>query len=266
MSPAIQTLESFLPAAARGIVSIVGAGGKTSLMFHLARMLSEAGQKVLTTTTTKIYEPTSDQSATVLIGSNPQDILSQAAARPGRPAHLTAAAARMGAEGKLKGFAPDAIDLLAASGMFDWILVEADGAARRPLKAPAEHEPVIPVCSKVVIAVAGLDALGTPLEETGVFRAELAAARMGLPLGESITASALCRLISHPLGSFKDVPETASCVMFLNKADTPARREVAAEIAAELEKQPRPVVDVLLAGEAQEALTIHAAYSFANRT
>lgn len=265
MSAALQPLACILPAAARGVVSIVGAGGKTSLMFHLARLLSEAGQKVLTTTTTKIYVPTPDQSTTVWVADDPQAILSQATAGPGQPSHLTAAAARIDAEGKLKGFAPDAIDLFAASGLFDWILVEADGAARRPLKAPGDHEPVIPAGSTVVIAVVGLDALDSPLSEAGVFRADLAAARMGLQLGADITPGALCRLINHPLGLFKDTPNAALRVLFLNKTDTPARRAVAAAITTELANQLLPAADILVAGQALESLLIHAAYHFADR-
>jgi len=37
-----------------GVITIVGAGGKTSMMFQLAKVLSSAGDTVLTTTTTKI--------------------------------------------------------------------------------------------------------------------------------------------------------------------------------------------------------------------
>lgn len=261
MSAFIQPLECIFPAGSRGILSLVGAGGKTSLMFHLARLLCATGQKVLTTTTTKIYVPTPAQSETVLVASDPQAILLQAAALTGKTAHITAAAARIDAEeGKLKGFAPEAIELFAASGLFDWILVEADGAARHPLKAPAAHEPVIPPNSNVVIAVAGLDALATPLSEAGVFRADLAAARMGLKAGECITENALCRLISHPLGFFKGAPDGALRVLFLNKADTQERRAAAARIATKLEKHPLPVVDKLLVGQALEALIIHAVF------
>ena len=36
------------------VISLVGGGGKTTLMFALARELSLSGQKVITTTTTRI--------------------------------------------------------------------------------------------------------------------------------------------------------------------------------------------------------------------
>lgn len=41
-------------------VGITGSGGKTSLMFLLAKELSKKG-RVLVTTTTKIYEPLKDK-------------------------------------------------------------------------------------------------------------------------------------------------------------------------------------------------------------
>ena len=40
----------------------------------------------------------------------------------------------------------------------DVLLVEADGAKRKPLKVPAEHEPVIPEDTDMVIGIAGASA------------------------------------------------------------------------------------------------------------
>ena len=61
-----------------GVVSLVGAGGKTSLMFKLARELSMAGEPVLTTTTTKILEPSRDQSAHLILSNSVSNMLKQA--------------------------------------------------------------------------------------------------------------------------------------------------------------------------------------------
>ena len=63
-----------------GVVSLVGAGGKTSLMFRLARELTKAGGTVLTTTTTKIFEPTPDQAARVILAESASGLLTQAQA------------------------------------------------------------------------------------------------------------------------------------------------------------------------------------------
>ncbi len=254
------TIDSILPLASRGVLSLTGGGGKTSFMFHLARLLNAAGKTVLTTTTTKIFHPTASQSETVLIDCEPAEILKQAAGCLERTGHVTAAAERMDSAGKLKGFAPEMIGFFEDSELFDWILVEADGSARRPLKAPAEHEPVIPGNSNIHVAVAGLEVLGRPLTEELVFRAELAGERMGLEERELITEFALARLIAHPLGLFKGAPSRAERYIFLNKADDPARCEAAGRIATLLRQSPRPVAEAVIVGQALESIRVHACH------
>ncbi len=89
-----------------GVISIVGGGGKTSLMFHLARQLAYSGKRVLTTTTTKILTPSAEQSETLLISQDPQIILRKAEAHEGAGVHLSAAAAYLPQSDKLEGFPP----------------------------------------------------------------------------------------------------------------------------------------------------------------
>ncbi|TWJ13191.1 putative selenium-dependent hydroxylase accessory protein YqeC [Geobacter argillaceus] len=244
----------------RGVMSFVGGGGKTSLMFHLARQLALAGMRVLTTTTTKIFVPTAEQSATVLVARDPHEVLEQAATGHGATRHLTAAAERMADTGKLKGFAPEAIATFVESGRFDWILVEADGAARRPLKAPADHEPVIPEETTILIAVAGLEVVGSPLGEELVFRSGLAGELMGLSPGECITEQAMARLIAHPQGAFKGAPAESRRFVFLNKADTLPRREAATRVAGELQRQAPHAAEAVIVGQALDGISIHAVH------
>jgi probable selenium-dependent hydroxylase accessory protein YqeC len=226
-------------------------------MFHLARLLVQSGKKVLTTTTTKILVPTTEQSETVLVAADPATILSQAAPLLSASRQITAAAALMDDGVKLKGFAPEAIRTFTGSGLFDWILVEADGAAKRPLKAPAGHEPVIPSGTTVLVAVAGLEVVGEPLSEELVFRSGLAGQLMDLSDGETITVAALARLLAHPSGAFKDAPPRARRFIFLNKADTPLRRAAGAEIAGLLGRDPCPVAESVIVGQALDGIRIH---------
>jgi len=240
-----------------GVLSLVGGGGKTSLMFHLARILSGAGKRVLTTTTTKIRFPTPEQSQTVLVDPDPDAILLQTSRCLSTTFHLSAAAARLPDAGKLQGFAPSEICRFRDSGLFDWILIEADGSARRPLKAPAAHEPALAPETSVLVAVAGLEVIGAPFSEETVFRSELAGLIMGLAEGETITARALARLLAHPAGAFKDAPPLARRFIFLNKADTPERRAAGCEVAELLRQPPHPVAEALLVGQALEGILIH---------
>ncbi len=252
-------IEKVLCREPTGILSLVGGGGKTSIMFHLARQLAAAGKKVLTTTTTKIFYPTAEQSERVLINTDPESILRQISSSR-FTGHITAASEPLANGSKLKGFSSEAISIFDKSGLFDWILVEADGSARRPLKAPEEHEPVIPANSTVLVAVAGLEVLGRHLSEEIVFRSSLAGILMGISENESITESALVKLFCHPLGAFKGAPEQARRFIFLNKADDLKRREAASRIATLLRQDPQPVAESLLVGQALNGVKVHAEY------
>ena len=184
-----------------GVVAFVGAGGKTSLMFRIANELSKAGESVLSTTTTKIFMPNRNQSPHVILADNPEELLKKAKCLLGENLHLSAAAGQSRSQGKMVGFAPEFIDVLFKAGMFRWILVEADGAAGRPLKVPASYEPVVPSCSRWFIGVVGLNCIGKPLEERWVSRPEIYAEITGLKRGESVTAASIASAIIHEKGS-----------------------------------------------------------------
>ena len=255
MTASCYPLEQILCTEQRGVVSLTGGGGKTSLLFHLAHALAQTGKKVLTTTTTKILVPSPEQSRTVIIDANPEKIVHLAASHVVPGTHITVAAHK-DQNDKLHGFAPEAIRVFKDSGLFDWILIEADGAARRPLKAPAEHEPVISPDTTVLVAVAGLEVLGQPLSEKLVFRSDLAGPLMGLAVGEVITVAALSRLFAHPRGLFKGAPPLARRFIFLNKADSAERCESGSWVAEYLRQQAPPPAETLIVGQALNGVRV----------
>lgn len=214
-----------------GVVSLVGAGGKTSLMYRLARELAGAGQSVLTTTTTHIHPPAAEQCALCILAPTAEEILARAAGALGAHRHITAAAGRAGESGKLRGLAPEEVDRLQAARVFDWIIVEADGAAGRPIKAPAGHEPVIPAGTGWLVGLVGLAALGRPCVDQWVFRPAAFARLTGLAPGAAVTAEAVAAVLGHGLGVLKGAPARSRCLAFLNQADGPDRRAAGARIA-----------------------------------
>ena len=109
-----------------GVVSIVGAGGKTAMMFRLARELAVKGDRVLTTTTTQIRIPMKRQSSIVLPCESVDTFLNQARVLVRRGCHITAGRRILQFQHKLIGFVPGAIDRIWQSGVFRWIIVEAD--------------------------------------------------------------------------------------------------------------------------------------------
>jgi len=119
-------------------------------------------------------------------------------------------------------------------GGVDNVLVEADGARGRSLKAPAEHEPVVPPAATLVVAVVGMDVLGKPLGDRVVHRADRAAEIIHAPLGTPLRASHIAVLLAHPEGGRKGVPGTARFVVFLNKVHDEATLSGARAIASRL--------------------------------
>lgn len=222
------------------VISLVGAGGKTSLMFRLARELASSGDTVLTTTTTKISELEATQNSAAVVSGSAGTLLKRAEDLLTVHAHMTVV--RDSYNGKLVGYKAGDIDRLWQSGLFRWIIVEADGAARLPLKVPDAHEPVIPGCSHWVIGIAGLTAFNKPLSDQWVFRTALFKQLTGLRSGDRITAAAIAASLCQPAGIFKGSPPTARQVVFLNQADTPERRANGRSIIASLADQPRKVL------------------------
>jgi len=100
------------------------------------------------------------------------------------------------------------------------LLIEADGARQKPLKAWAEHEPPIPSFVEQVLQVAGLSGLGKLLDDESVHRPELFSKLSGLQVGEAITPEALIRVLGHTEGGLKNSPSGARRVTLLNQADT----------------------------------------------
>jgi molybdenum cofactor cytidylyltransferase len=114
------------------------------------------------------------------------------------------------------------------------LLIEADGARQKPLKAWAEHEPPVPSFAEQVIHVVGLSALGTSLNDKNVHRSEAFSALSGLRIGDSITPNALIRVLAHAASGFKNIPPTARKVLLLNQAETAALQGIAHGLAHSL--------------------------------
>ena len=241
------------------VISLVGGGGKTTLMFALARELVSRGNFVITTTTTKILEPSPAETPLLLVEADEKQMLRLLLHNVDNYQHITLASEKL-SSGKLKGISPELVVKLAELNQVSYIIVEADGAARKSLKAPNPTEPVIPHNTSLVIPMVGIDAVGCRLTKENVFRPETVSKLLGLPLGEVVSAEAIALLITHPQGIIKGSPAQARIIPFINKVDLeeglPKARELASKILAmghpQIEqvilgqaKSPEPVVEVI---------------------
>lgn len=215
-----------------GVTALVGGGGKTSLLFALAQALAARGERVLCTTTTRMLLPEKTDWLAVAVGAPLETVT--ASKKTATFAALFPTEEKDA--GKVRGYAAPAVDAYWRSDREQCIIVEADGAARKPIKAPAEHEPVIPSLTTAVIAVVGLSCMGRPLSEETAFRAERLAALAGVRLGDAITPAAVARLASHPEGMFKSAPPHAARLLFCNQSDLPGAATAGAELATEIRR------------------------------
>ena len=182
------------------MTALVGAGGKTTLMYALARRMADAGRRVVCTTTTKIFPP-EDGLPVVLLKGAADPVAAVHDALSAAPC-VVAAGRPLPDVRKLDGVSPRMLAVLSAALPAALFLVEADGAARKPLKAPAAHEPVLPEPLGCCVAVVGLDSVGQPLDDGHVHRSALVCA-------------AGCRRL-----------------VFANKGDGPGALDAASEAAA----------------------------------
>lgn len=201
----LQHLLQIEPAKNR-VIAFVGGGGKTTLIYELARELAGVGKQVLVTTTTHMKEPEKKWEADHTVGVPCEEQL-----------------------GKIKGVSEEEYRKL--KDRCDILLVEADGAKRKPLKAPAEHEPVIPKDADMVIGMAGVSAIGKTIEE-GCHRAELVGKLLGKNITEVITVEDLVKVLKSEQGQKKQVSQIYR--MVIGQADLLTKEQ-----RKRLEEEPR---------------------------
>ncbi len=186
-------------------ICLVGGGGKTTVMYELAAAWAACGRKVLTLTSTHILRPADGSFAADAAAVH--NLWQQGRyAVIGTPEPST---------GKLTAPPQDLYEALQMQA--DVILCEADGSRHHPCKAPAEHEPVLLPDSDIVLAVAGMDALGRSLAQA-CQRPQPAAELLGCSAERIIDAQMLASLLLSEQGARKNVGARAYYIV-LNKCD-----------------------------------------------
>lgn len=209
------------------VISLVGAGGKTTTMYQLADELAEQGLRVLITTSTHIACP---DDGWVLKDKT----LAEAAELEWKDRILilgsTAGGNKLSAPADLGEDAAIAAIVQKA----DVVLIEADGSKQHPLKVPAEWEPVLINQTEMVIACAGLSAIGQTFGQ-GCFRISTDGGWLHRGSEDIITEEDVALVLIDERGCRKGVTALADYryQIILNQADGSAE-----ELAV-------PVIDLL---------------------
>lgn len=188
------------------VISLIGGGGKTTTLYTLANELKEIGHKVLVTTTTAIYSPESGYDYYFL-----EDLENDFGPKEGS---ITVLGSRI-KNGKLLGLTLDKVANLIERQLFDFILIEADGAKCKPIKVPASHEPVVPDKTTKTLGVIGLDALDKKIEDIA-HRPEIFAKVTNKKLSDRIDEDTIISCVLSEKGLFKGA--CGRRILILNKA------------------------------------------------
>lgn len=227
------------------LISLVGGGGKTSVMVALAKALVANGRSVIATTTTRIF---SEQMALA-----PAALTVTEAQTNKLPASLATygwclVVAQLEGE-KAQGVALEQPGQWLARPDVDVVIVEADGSRMLPFKVPAAHEPPIPPDTTLVVPVVGVTAVNGRIATTAHRPERVLALSPDATPDSPLTPSLIARLLTHPQGGLKNVPPTARVMPFINQVETAEQFQLARQIATHTLQSPQ--IDAVLIGAVQ---------------
>ena len=216
--------------ASQQTISLVGAGGKTSALFQLAREMAQThSTAIIVTATTHLGAWQTSLADHHILAKDSNDLKYL----PNQGVVLVTGEVE---NDRTKPITESTLNRLHENTILHNtpLLIETDGSRQKSLKAPASHEPPIPEFSNIVIVVAGLGALGKPLTDEHIHRAEIFSQLGGLQIDQPVTPDALTRVLTHPQGGLKNIPSHARRIVFLNQADTPALQSTGGNMARHL--------------------------------
>jgi len=235
------TLAEALSVSRGDIISLTGAGGKTSCLYQLGNELQEG--RVLLTTTTKMGYPAVGQV---------DEIYSVGEIEIPRLPHKHGRTFLSGgylAGGKCRHVPMDKIG--AASANYDVTVIEADGSRQFPLKGYFDSEPCIPEFATLNVGIATVQGIGRRADESWILRWPEFQEMVGIEAGELVNEIHMARWIEHPKGMFK-----GSCgrkVLFWNQVESEEQQEQAEKVMNYLDEDFRSKLARVVAGSVKNS-------------
>jgi probable selenium-dependent hydroxylase accessory protein YqeC len=232
--------------ARTGLISVVGAGGKKTVMYRLAAAHSG---KVAITCTAHIEHFPKNLPAHIIVDE--EDRLIEKVIAAAKHERVIAFAQPCDKRGRYAGLSFPALRHVMKEAGFDVCFIKADGSRGRQVKAPKEDEPVIPPDSQTVLPVLSAKCLGQPATERNVHRLDYFCALTGAMPGEPIKPSHIARLLASPNGSLKGAGDS-KLIPVINAVDDPERLALAREVAQAALSMTRRFDQVVLTAMRQE--------------
>ncbi|WP_434290266.1 selenium cofactor biosynthesis protein YqeC [Clostridium botulinum] len=226
----------------RSVISIVGAGGKTSLMLNLSEELRPYN-KVLSTTTTKIYTPNKTSYDFMCIGEKNCYIYDHL-----RKNGVYVYGKFINSDNKLIGFNKNFLD--EKFKYFDYSILEADGSKKKPIKGWRDDEPVICKNTNKTIGVLDITCINKIINDFNVHRVSYFLKITNGKLGEKISIPMISSLVTHPLGLFKG--SLGERILFINKVENQHNIFLSYELIKHLLSISNPFIDKIVIGSLKE--------------
>ena len=216
------------------VVTLIGGGGKTSLMYYLLTVLRGACCTGIGTTTTKLSAQYVSGTCFVAISSVDAGCHVVEQSRGMQDHVILISNDNVRSSGKVSGLISEWIDQLAARNTDVVFVVEGDGSAGNSLKGYLGHEPVIPASSCLVIPVIGIDSVGVKLSTDSVHRPQRICALTGARPDSLVTTELMTDLLFHPQGYLHNCPQHTVIVPFINKVESVLQHQQADELAQQI--------------------------------
>lgn len=226
------------------LISIVGAGGKTTLIYYLGKELKKNG-KVLMSTTTKIMPPKKEEADFFAIGKeeysnikNKQDLGSYVYSYG------------MNNEGKLLGIKEEEIQLIKDD--FNYIILESDGSKCKSLKGWNDTEPVVYKETDITIGVLNIKVLEKKITDDLIHRLEeFRKLTRGIE-EDTITNKHLIRIIFNEKGLFKN--STGKRILYINKVENPRDKDLVKSLIEDIKEENKKcrLLDKVIYGSLKE--------------
>ncbi len=210
----MKLIDTFKQIEAKSI-AFVGAGGKTTAIFDLANQFDTP---VFVTTTTKIGVDEKDLGDRWIEINSKNDLnLIDLTSIDG----ITIFTGTQLDETHMGGLSLELVEQLrekaAKAGAV--LLIEADGAKKKSLKAPLDYEPVIPDFVDKVVVSAGLNNIGSALNDENVHRANKFSKLSGLEIGQVIEIDSIMKVLIHEEAGLKGIPSEAGQILHLTHVE-----------------------------------------------
>ena len=218
-----------------GFTAIVGCGGKTSLMYLLAKKNSNSS--VLIGTTTRIFTPPPGVYDRIVM---PGDFLRREAG--------VALGFNGEQDGKLLPFPSGELDRVRR--FFDYTVFECDGSKNLPLKGWADYEPVVPGFSDVTIGVVSPHPIGEKISRENTHRPGEFCAITGANPGDTVTPRHIASMVFHPRGMMQKAK--GAKVLLINRVEDKACEKYAGDILSEMPQSFLNSLSLIITGSVLE--------------